>query len=115
MMMTKREFLVLARTCKRGVGESTVYDTDRMESLQQRIECKLKTLRSVGVLCILFLHLPGRENCYQNIWGKYKTWTPQVVHGPPTWTSSTDWVHQNMDRVHGPPIFTTPKNFYYQQ
>ena len=38
MMMTKREFLVLARTCKRGVGESTVYDTDRMESFQQRIE-----------------------------------------------------------------------------
>ena len=70
-----------------GVGKSTVYDADRMGSLQQRIEGKLKTLRCVGVLCTLFLHLPGRENCYQNIWGKYKTWTP----GP--WTPYVDQLH----------------------
>ena len=76
---------VLSR--KRGVGESPVHDTDRMESLQQRVQGKLKTLRSVGVLCTLLLHLPGRENCYQNIWGKYKTWTP----GP--WTPYVDQVH----------------------
>ena len=38
-----------------------------MESLQQREEGKLRTLRSVDVWSA-FLHLPGRENCYQNIY-----------------------------------------------
>ena len=38
-----------------------------MGSLQQREECKLKTLRSVDVW-FAFVHLPGREHSYQNIY-----------------------------------------------
>ena len=46
--------LVLSR--KQGVGESTVYDTDRVESSQQRVEGKLKYLCFVD-LWFTFLHL----------------------------------------------------------
>ena len=49
------------------VGKSTVCDTNSMGSLQQREEGKLKTLRSVDVW-FAFVHLPGRENSYQNIY-----------------------------------------------
>ena len=55
------------------VGKSTVCDTNSMGSLQQREEGKLKTLRSVDVW-FTFVHLPGRENSYQNI-GQYKMQT----------------------------------------
>ena len=40
-----REHVILVD--KGGVGKSTVYDTDSMDSLQQRKEGKLKSLRSV--------------------------------------------------------------------
>ena len=49
------------------VGKSTVCDTNSMGSLQQREEGKLKTLRSVDVW-FAFVHFPGRENSYQNIY-----------------------------------------------
>ena len=49
---------------KRGVGESTstVYDTDRMESSQQRKESKVKYLCLVD-LWVTFLHLPASSHC----------------------------------------------------
>ena len=40
--------------------------------------------------------------------GKYKH--GPLVHGPPSWTRSMDWVHQNMDLVHGPPFFLPLKH-----
>ena len=46
---------------KRGFGESTVYDTDRIESSQQRKEGKVKYLCFVD-LWFTFLHLPASSH-----------------------------------------------------
>ena len=65
------EHVILDLSCKGGVGKSTVCDTDSMESLQQREEGKLETLRSVQrilpnklicIKCIVFV----RPSFYQN-------------------------------------------------
>ena len=67
------------------VGKSTVCDTNSMGSLQQREEGKLKTLRSVDVW-FAFVHLPGRENSYQNIYnvgpimGELVTLSKKIPH-----------------------------------
>jgi len=49
--------VILVLSGEGGAGKSTVYDTDSMDSLQQKKEGKLKSLRSLD-LWFTFLHLP---------------------------------------------------------
>ena len=57
------EHVIFVLSRQRGVGESTVYDTDRLESSQQRKEGKLKYLCFVD-LWFTFLHLPASSHCF---------------------------------------------------
>ena len=56
------EHVILVLSRQRGVGESAVYDADRMESSQQRKVGKLKYLCFVD-LWFTFLHLPASSHC----------------------------------------------------